>query len=71
MVADDGDRRQEFKLDQPSMGIYLPPMTWGIQYRYSSDAVLLVFASDYYDGDDYIRDHAEFLRLKAAEKART
>jgi acetyltransferase-like isoleucine patch superfamily enzyme/dTDP-4-dehydrorhamnose 3,5-epimerase-like enzyme len=66
VVADDGAKREEFRLDRPSTGIYLPPMTWGIQYRYSPDAVLLVFASDYYDGDDYIRDHAEFLRLKAA-----
>jgi UDP-2-acetamido-3-amino-2,3-dideoxy-glucuronate N-acetyltransferase len=64
VVADDGVKREEFKLDSPSAGIYLPPMTWGIQYRYSGDAVLLVFASDYYDGADYIRDHAEFLRLK-------
>lgn len=71
VVADDGSKRQEFRLDRPSLGIYLPPMTWGIQYRYSPDAVLLVFASDYYDGGDYIRDHAEFLRLKAADKART
>lgn len=64
VVADDGRNRQEFKLDRPSLGIYLPPMTWGIQYRYSADAVLLVFASDYYDNNDYIRDHDEFLRLK-------
>ncbi|QGW80719.1 WxcM-like domain-containing protein [Variovorax paradoxus] len=64
VVADDGKRREEFKLDSPSIGVYLPPMTWGIQYRYSADAVLLVFASDYYDNADYIRDHGEFLRLK-------
>lgn len=68
VVADDGTKRQEFKLDRPSVGIYLPPMTWGIQYRYSADAVLLVFASDYYDAEDYIRDHGEFLRLKHGAK---
>lgn len=64
VVADDGDNREEIVLDKPSVGVYLPPMTWGIQYRYSSDAVLLVFASAYYDGADYIRDYADFLRLK-------
>ncbi|WP_289628836.1 WxcM-like domain-containing protein [Escherichia coli] len=42
--------------------MYLPPMTWGIQYRYSADAVLLVFASDFYDPADYIRDYSDFLR---------
>ncbi|VTU18980.1 WxcM-like domain-containing protein [Variovorax sp. PBL-E5] len=70
VVADDGLKREEFKLDKPSVGIYLPAMTWGIQYRYSADAVLLVFASDYYDGADYIRDHAEFLRLKLGDANR-
>lgn len=60
VVADDGKNREEFILDRPNMGIYLPPMTWGIQYRYSSDAVLLVFASDYYESTDYIRSYEEF-----------
>ncbi|MFM7677655.1 MAG: WxcM-like domain-containing protein, partial [Roseiflexaceae bacterium] len=27
----------------------------------SHDAVLLVFASDYYDADDYIRDYRQFV----------
>ena len=38
-----------------------PPMIWGTQYRYSSDALLLVFASNHYDPDDYIRDYQDFL----------
>lgn len=63
VVADDGLKRVEVLLDEPSKGVYLPPMTWGIQYKYSPDAMLLVFASDYYDAADYIRDHAEFLSL--------
>lgn len=61
VVADDGSRREEFVLDQPNVGLYLPPMTWGIQYKYSEDAVLLVFASDFYDADDYIRRYDAFL----------
>ena len=63
MVVDDGTSRREVKLDSPELGIYLPPMVWGIQYKYSSDAVLLVFASDFYDASDYIRDYQEFLSL--------
>lgn len=60
ILADDGLRRQEFDLDTPSVGIHLPPMTWGTQYRYSRDAVLLVFASEPYAADDYIRNYSEF-----------
>ena len=69
VVADDGRNREEFTLDSPAVGIHLPAMTWGIQYRYSSDAVLLVFASEHYDNADYIRDHADFLQLRAAQDA--
>jgi len=63
VVADDGRQRREYVLDRPDRGLHLPPMVWGIQYKYSADAVLLVFASEYYDADDYIRDYGEFRRL--------
>ena len=66
VVADDGINRQEFLLDRQDLGIHLPPMVWGIQYKYSADAVLLVFASHYYDNADYIRDYSEFRRLAGA-----
>ena len=65
VVADDGTTREEFLLDSRNLGLYLPPMTWGIQYRFSPDAILLVFASDYYDPQDYIRDYREFTARKA------
>jgi acetyltransferase-like isoleucine patch superfamily enzyme/dTDP-4-dehydrorhamnose 3,5-epimerase-like enzyme len=64
VVADDGSTRQEFALDQPSIGLHLPPMTWAVQYKYSSDAVLMVLASDSYDAGDYIRDYGDFLSLR-------
>ena len=63
VVADDGKNREEFVLDRPNKGVYLPPMTWGIQYRYSQDAVLMVFASHHYDAADYIRNYDEFKTL--------
>jgi UDP-2-acetamido-3-amino-2,3-dideoxy-glucuronate N-acetyltransferase len=63
VVVDDGTRRQEFKLDSADLGIHLPPLIWGIQYKYSADAVLLVFASEPYDAGDYVRGYDEFLKL--------
>jgi acetyltransferase-like isoleucine patch superfamily enzyme len=60
VIADDGRRRQEFLLDRPAIGVYLPPMIWGVQYDYSPDAALLVFASHAYDPGDYIRDYEAF-----------
>jgi len=64
IVADDGAHRQEFLLDSPQLGIYIPPMTWAVQYKYSPDGVLMALASDIYDPGDYIRDYAEFLALR-------
>lgn len=61
VLADDGVNRTEVLLDSPDKGIYLPPMIWGVQYKYSEDAVLLVFASHHYDAGDYIRNYSEFL----------
>jgi len=66
VVADDGANRQEFLLDDPSVGMHLPPMVWGVQYKYSEDAVLLVLASAQYEASDYIRDYSEFLKLRQA-----
>lgn len=68
VIADDGHDRKEFLLERPEAGLYLPPMTWAVQYKYSPDAVLLVFASHHYDAGDYIRDYDRFLALVESEK---
>ena len=69
VVVDDGIHRQEFILDNPSIGVYIPPMVWAVQYQYSADAVLLVLASDYYDAQDYVRDYETFLELCRERRA--
>jgi dTDP-4-dehydrorhamnose 3,5-epimerase-like enzyme len=63
VVVDDGKTSEEVTLDRPDLGLYLPPMVWAVQYKYSTDALLLVFASDPYDPADYIRDYNEFRGL--------
>lgn len=68
VVADDGIHRQEFLLNQPDVGLYIPPKVWGIQYKYSQNAKLIVFASHHYDSNDYIRNYSEFLQLVGASK---
>ena len=60
-LVDDGEKRAQVSLDRADVGLYIPPMIWGTQYRYSDDAMLLVFASHYYDANEYIRDHATWL----------
>lgn len=68
VVVDDGESRREVRLDDQTVGLYLAPMVWGIQYKFDPECVLLVAASDPYEATDYIRDYVEFRRL-AAEKS--
>jgi hypothetical protein len=63
LEVDNGQSKCDILLDSPELGAYLPPLTWGVQHNYSRDSVLLVFASDYYESSDYIRDYDEFLEL--------
>ena len=67
VLVDNGRQREEFELASPKFGIYLPSMVWGSQYNYSSDAVLLCFASRRYEAGDYIRSYSEYLRLLKQE----
>jgi UDP-2-acetamido-3-amino-2,3-dideoxy-glucuronate N-acetyltransferase len=45
-------------------------MVWAVQYKHTPDAVLLVFASDYYDPDDYIRSYSDFIEAVAHTDSR-
>lgn len=69
LLVDDGRARAEVALNSPMLGVHVAPGVWGVQYRFSADAVLLVLASDVYDADDYIRSYdafMEFVRSGAA-----
>jgi UDP-2-acetamido-3-amino-2,3-dideoxy-glucuronate N-acetyltransferase len=66
VVVDDGLNREEFLLDRPTVGVYVPPMVWATEYKHSQDSRLLVFASEYYEPADYIRDYQIFLKEAAS-----
>ena len=63
VVVDDGQNRCEVALDRPTLGLHVPPMVWATQYKFTTDAVLLVLASDIYEAEDYIRSYDEYLEL--------
>jgi UDP-2-acetamido-3-amino-2,3-dideoxy-glucuronate N-acetyltransferase len=65
--VDDGSSRDEIDLDGPSIGIHIRPLVWATQWKYTSNAVLLVLASHPYDADDYIRDYSVFVELARAK----
>jgi UDP-2-acetamido-3-amino-2,3-dideoxy-glucuronate N-acetyltransferase len=60
VVVDDGISSKEMRLDSPERALLVPPLVWFVQYKFTSDAALVVLASEPYRSDEYIRDYDEF-----------
>ena len=58
---DNGNESKVVNLEKPYEGLYVTNHMWREMFDFSSDAVLMVMASELYDEDDYIRDYEEFL----------
>lgn len=60
VTLDNGNEKEIIHLDKPNEGIYLDTLMWHEMHDFSADAVLLVFASEHYEEEDYIRSYDEF-----------
>lgn len=60
LMVDDGKNRREIRLDNPRLGVLVPPGVWAAEYEHTDDSVLVVFASHHYDPADYVRDYTVF-----------
>ena len=60
---DNGYEQKVVPLEKPYEGLYVPNNMWREMYDFSEGAVLLVFASELYDENDYIRDYDAFLEF--------
>lgn len=58
---DDGFSKKTIHLNRSYFGLYVCPMIWREIDNFSSGAVCMVLASDYYDESDYYRDYDQFL----------
>ena len=50
----DGITENNYILDQPNKCLILEPKDWHTMYNFTSDAILMVLASAFFDQDDYI-----------------
>ncbi len=64
----DGKEEIIVELNKPMMGVYIPKMIWKDMYDFSPDSVLLVLASTYYDGNEYIRNYDDYLKEMRGDK---
>lgn len=63
VTLDDGYEKRTYHLNRSYKGIYIPPMMWRDLDNFSSGAVCMVLASDFYDEQDYFRDYNDFLSV--------
>lgn len=69
ITLDDGHEKKLFHLNRSYYGLYIPPMLWRDLDNFSSGAVCMVLASDYYEEADYFRDYNDFLKAALEKKA--
>ena len=58
---DDGYAKKTIHMNRSYYGLYVCPMIWREIDNFSSGAVCVVLASDYYDELDYYRDYNQFV----------
>lgn len=62
VLLDNGVEKSEVLLNEKNEGILVENYIWREMFDFSSDAVLMVLASEYYCKEDYIRDYNEFIK---------
>ena len=62
ITLDNGKEKQTFLLNHPYQGLLIDTKTWRTLDDFSSGAVCVVLASDFYDENDYIYDYNDFLQ---------
>lgn len=60
ITVDDGVKKRIYRLDNPGIGLYIPPKMWRDISIFSPETIILVFASELYDELDYYREYDVF-----------
>lgn len=56
-------QKETYRLDAPTKGLLIEGLIWHEMLNFSEGSVLMVWADDYYDESDYVRNYSDFLRL--------
>lgn len=63
VTVGDGKARKEIVLDQPNLGLLIPPSIWAEQI-YEADTILAVLTDRPYEETDYLRKYEDFLQFR-------
>lgn len=67
VLCDDGLETATYILDQPGVGLLIPPSIWAQQTYQAPGSVLTVLCDRPYEAEDYIRDYTEFKAYRLAD----
>lgn len=62
--CDNGVKKLSYLLDQPNVGLLIPPGVWSDQIYKNSQSVLTVLCDRPFEAEDYIRDYNNYLIYK-------
>lgn len=60
VILDDGIQKKTVNLNKPNKGLLIPTGIWRELGNFSSAAICLVFSSDVFLEEDYIREYSDF-----------
>ena len=63
LILDDGISKEIINISSTSQIVLINKMIWHELVNFSQDCILAVFASDYFDEKDYIRNYDEFIKM--------
>ena len=62
ILLDNGVEKSVVELNKPDEGLYISNNIWREMFDFTPNCILMAFASEYYNEDDYIRNYDEFLK---------
>ena len=65
VIVDDGHQKKSFTLNRSYYGLFIPAGLWREMGNFSTNSLALVFGSEHFSKEDYIRDYELFKTMKA------
>lgn len=62
--VNNGSNIKRYQLNRSYYGLYLPSLHWRTLVNFSTNSLCLILASEAFDENDYLRDCAEFDRIR-------
>ena len=61
VVINDSSKEARYHLNRSYFGLYIPNGLWRHMENFSTNAVVMVLSSTFFDEEDYIRDYTHYL----------